>query len=99
MPRAAFPGSAKGSLGGLDRFLGLIFGALKGCLIAISCIFLLTFMAGPSHPLVANSRLAPEALEAAEWILDHLPEKLNKSLNERRAELDRYRPGSKEKKQ
>ena len=90
---------AQGSLGGLDRFLGLLFGALKGGLIAISCVFLLTFMAGPSHPLLTNSRLAPEALEAAEWILDHLPEKLNKSLNERKAKLDRYRTGTEEKKQ
>ncbi len=80
---------ANGSLGGLDRFLGLCFGALKGCLIVITCIFLLTFMAGPSHPLVANSRFAPEALEAAEWILDNIPESLRRSLDEKRAQLDR----------
>ena len=89
---------ANGSLGGLDRFLGLCFGALKGGLIVITCVFLFTFMAGPSHPLVANSRLTPEALEAAEWILNRLPDSLSKSLDEKRAQLDRHLPGKRNKK-
>ena len=88
---------SNGPLGGLDRLLGLCFGALKGCLIAITCIFLFTFMAGPSHPLVANSRITPEALEAAEWILNKLPQSLSKSLDEKRAQLNRQLPGKRNK--
>ncbi len=88
---------SNGPLGGLDRLLGLCFGALKGCLIVITCIFLFTFMAGPSHPLVANSRITPEALEAAEWILNKLPQSLSKSLDEKRAQLNRQLPGKRNK--
>lgn len=85
---------ASGSLGGLDRLLGLCFGALKGGLIVITCVFLLTFLMGPTHRLVADSRLAPEALEAAEWILDRLPKSLQESLEEKRSLLDRKLPGN-----
>ncbi|MBW1713058.1 MAG: CvpA family protein [Deltaproteobacteria bacterium] len=79
---------AKGPLGGLDRLLGFCFGTLKAAFLAVLCVFVLTFLVGPSKPIVANSRLAPLALEAADWSLERLPKNLSKSLAEARAKID-----------
>jgi membrane protein required for colicin V production len=77
----------KGPLSGVDRLLGLCFGMAKAGLLGILVVFILTFLAGPQAPLVSGSRLAPYALEAADWTLEQLPKGLSRSLAERRAEL------------
>ena len=79
---------AKGPMGGIDRLLGLCFGAVKAAVLAVLCVFLLTFIAGPNSPLLTESRLAPRALTAADWVLERLPRGLSKSLAESRQELE-----------
>lgn len=79
---------AKGPMGGIDRLLGLCFGAVKAGVLVVLCVFLLTFIAGPQSPLLTQSRLAPRALAAADWVLDRLPKGLSRSLAESRRELE-----------
>jgi len=79
--------SSSGSLSGINRLLGLLFGAVKGGLLVVVCVFLLVHLLGTSHPLVTNSQLAPLALKGAEWGLKKLPKDLSKTLAEKRASI------------
>jgi membrane protein required for colicin V production len=68
-------------LGGVDRFLGMLYGLLRG--IALGCVLVLVlgFTALPREPQWNASPLVPEYQRGAEWIKDWLPEAASKHVN------------------
>jgi membrane protein required for colicin V production len=68
-------------LGGVDRFLGLLYCLMRG--IALGCVLVLVlgFTALPRQPEWNASPLVPEYQRGAEWIKDWLPEAASKHVN------------------
>lgn len=85
---------AKGPLGGVDRLLGLIFGSGKAALICILAVYFVSYLAGPSSPLVANSRLVPLAIEGADRIIEQLPEGIKRPVDRGRRTIGEPKPPS-----
>lgn len=69
------------SLGWLDRFLGLLFGIIKGVAIVLVIILLLSkFPLGNSEELLKSSIVAPYAFILLELFLPLLPEDFSEIL-------------------
>jgi len=68
------------SLGFLDRFLGLILGALKGTLFAgVICFFLILFPQG--RGIVENSKIAPTIFVELQFFRGLFPRSIQKKLH------------------
>lgn len=61
-------------LGGFNRFLGAVFGALRGALIVVLMIILIGVTSFPGQPWWIESRLIPHFEQGANWLKDRVPE-------------------------
>lgn len=61
-------------LGGVDRLLGAIFGALRGCLIVVLMVILLGVTALPAKTWWIESRFIPYFELGAEWVKSNIPQ-------------------------
>ena len=78
-------------LGGLDRLLGAIFGALRGCvLVVIAIIALAAFM--PQTTWVRGSRLAPYFLSLADQCSAGAPAELRSKIKSGVAAIEHIHP-------
>lgn len=65
----------KVGLGGVNRFLGMIFGAAKGALIvSVASLFIINSPLFKEEPVWVNSKLRPHAEKAALWLESVLPD-------------------------
>jgi membrane protein required for colicin V production len=64
-------------LGGLDRSLGLVFGAARGLVVLVAAYILGAFMMPPENwpPPLRQARSLPLLYDGATWVTAHLPEK------------------------
>jgi membrane protein required for colicin V production len=64
-------------LGGLDRTLGLVFGAVRGAVVLVAAYILGAFMLPAENwpPPLRQARTVPLIYEGAAWAAEHLPEK------------------------
>lgn len=72
-------------LGGFDRFLGAIFGALRGGLIIILLIILIGITAFPGQSWWKESRLIPHFELGANWLKERVPEDFSRYLDNTRS--------------
>lgn len=74
---------ASSGLGGIDRMLGMVFGLLRGMLIASGLVFIGKFIP-PVHEnaMWQSSKLQPTFDALAEWGVNKLPEDIRKLLNQ-----------------
>jgi membrane protein required for colicin V production len=75
-------------LGVVDRIFGGVFGAMKAVLIvSFVYIFLVTFLPGGGGTMVRDSRLAPQAHQAARAIISVVPEDVRISYQKKIQDL------------
>lgn len=79
---------AQANLTQVDKLAGLIIGAGKAAVLAVVLTAAMTATMGPKSKLIAHSRLAPYALQGAEWALSKTDGKLNKTWQERKRQLE-----------
>ena len=72
----------RAGLNGVDRFLGLGFGAARGALIVAMAVFLAALTPLPSDPVWGESRLLGDFQNMADWLLDRVPEDVKARLKE-----------------
>lgn len=74
---------ASSGLGGIDRMLGMVFGLLRGLLIAAGLVFVGKFIP-PVHemPMWQTSKLQPTFNALAEWGIAKLPDNVRKLLQQ-----------------
>ncbi len=72
-------------LGGFDRFLGAIFGALRGGLIIVLLIILVGITSLPSQPWWIESRLVPHFELGSNWLKERVPEDFSRYLENTRS--------------
>lgn len=73
---------ASSGLGGIDRMLGMIFGLLRGLIIAAILVFIAKFVPPLTDmPAWKDSRLQPTFGAMAEWGIARLPENVRTILN------------------
>lgn len=73
---------ASSGLGGIDRMLGMIFGLLRGLIIAAVLVFIAKFVPPLNEmPAWKDSRLQPTFGAMAEWGIARLPENIRTILN------------------
>jgi len=68
-------------LGGIDRMLGLLFGAVRGCALGCVLVLLLGMTSMPQEPSWHASPLIPEFQRGAEWMKLWLPESASQHVN------------------
>ncbi|HTD28468.1 MAG TPA: CvpA family protein [Xanthomonadaceae bacterium] len=68
-------------LGGIDRLLGLMFGAVRGCALACVLVLVLGLTGLPQEPAWHESPLIPEFQHGAEWMKAWLPESAAQHVN------------------
>jgi membrane protein required for colicin V production len=68
-------------LGGIDRLLGLLFGAVRGFALGCVLVLLLGLTALPREPSWHESPLIPEFQRGAEWMKVWLPESAAQHVN------------------
>lgn len=71
------------TLSGTDRFAGALAGFAKGVLVSILLVIVLVVVLPRNPPLLANSRLAPRAIAAAEWGIRVFPDRIADSFREK----------------
>lgn len=65
----------KTGLGGMNRFLGMLFGAARGALIvSVAALFIINSPLVKEEPVWANAKLRPHAEQAALWLETVLPD-------------------------
>jgi membrane protein required for colicin V production len=67
-------------LTGTDRSLGVIFGLLRGALLVALLVFLASLTPLPEEPWWEQSRLVPEFQRLVAWLLEQVPQSLQKRL-------------------
>ncbi|CAA6818063.1 MAG: Colicin V production protein [uncultured Thiotrichaceae bacterium] len=72
-------------LGGFDRFLGAIFGALRGGLIIVLLIILMGITSFPDQSWWIESRLVPHFELGANWLKERVPEDFSRYLENTRS--------------
>ncbi|MDO5090990.1 MAG: CvpA family protein [Cardiobacteriaceae bacterium] len=74
---------ASSGLGGIDRMLGMVFGLLRGLIIAAILVFVGKFVP-PVTDMAAwkDSKLQPTFSAMAEWGINKLPDNIQKLLND-----------------
>ncbi|EXJ14684.1 CvpA family protein [Imhoffiella purpurea] len=70
----------RAGLNGVDRFLGLGFGAARGVLIVAMAVFLAALTPLPSDPVWAESSLLGDFQDMADWLLERVPEDVKARL-------------------
>lgn len=70
-------------LGGVDRFAGGVIGLLKGGLVCILLVLLLTTFLSPQAEILAQSRLAPQVNRFSTILADLLPREMREEFEER----------------
>ncbi len=70
-------------LGGLDRFLGLVYGAVRGfTLVFVSFYILSQLIAGQMEiPLIKESKVGAMAQPTVEWVIKHIPAGVKNSVS------------------
>lgn len=74
-------------LGGFDRFLGAIFGALRGGLMVVLLVILIGITSFPSQPWWIESRLIPHFELGANWLKERVPEDFSRYLDNTRSAI------------
>jgi membrane protein required for colicin V production len=69
-------------LGWLDRTTGLLFGAVKGGLLSIGLVMVLTIFFAPEAAIIKGSRLAPRLIEVAGDLAGMVPGALGQRILE-----------------
>nr|CAA6821031.1 MAG: Colicin V production protein [uncultured Thiotrichaceae bacterium] len=72
-------------LGGFDRFLGAIFGVLRGGLIIVLLVTLISITSFPGQSWWIESRLVPYFELGANWLKERVPEDLTRYLDSSRS--------------
>ncbi|MEZ5536583.1 MAG: CvpA family protein [Thiolinea sp.] len=67
-------------LGGLDHFLGAVFGTLRGALIVILLIILVGVTSLPEKSWWTESQLVPYFEQGAVWLKDQIPDDFTRYL-------------------
>ncbi len=67
-------------LGGFDRFLGAVFGALRGGLVVVLLIILMGVTSYPGQSWWIESRLVPYFEPGANWLKERVPEDFSRYL-------------------
>ncbi len=78
---------AAGGLSGLDRFMGGLFGLLKGVLISCLVLLLLTAFLPPRSGILLNSNLSPFLQRATRVLTLYLPDGLRQKMAEKGSDL------------
>lgn len=68
-------------LGGLDHFLGATFGVIRGCLIVVLVVILLSVTRLPAQSWWIESRFIPYFELGAEWIKQQVPQNFSGYLD------------------
>ncbi len=71
-------------LGGVDRFLGAIFGALRGGLIVVLLIILVGVTSLPEKSWWMESQLIPHFEQGASWLKEQIPDDFTRYLENSR---------------
>lgn len=82
-------------LGFLDRLLGAGIGGLKALVFAVLLVSVLTFLLAPGNTVLAGSLLRPYVQQATQLLVKAAPEGLEKLLEEKQEELQRFWSGEK----
>lgn len=72
-------------LDGFDRFLGAIFGALRGGLIVLLMIILVSITSLPGEPWWIESRLVPHFELGANWLKERIPQDFARYIDNTRS--------------
>ncbi len=72
----------KTGLTGLDRLLGLVFGASRGMVIVAMVVFLAALTPLPDNPWWQSSRLIGHFQEMANWIIAQVPENIQVQMKQ-----------------
>ncbi|MCU0589249.1 MAG: CvpA family protein [Syntrophobacteraceae bacterium] len=75
----------------VDRTCGGVLGACKAALLTVVVVLFLTAVLSPRHEILKESRVAPLALEAGEWLMRVAPGDLPSLLEKKGEELKRFR--------
>lgn len=67
----------RAGLSGLDRFLGMLFGAIRGALVVAVMVLLAKVFAADQDPWWHESVLIPYFLAIAQWLQSIVPEKVH----------------------
>jgi membrane protein required for colicin V production len=67
-------------LGGVDRMLGVLFGAARGLLIVLAAVLLAGLTSAPRQPFWRDSASGPLLVQAAEALKPLLPQTLSERL-------------------
>lgn len=70
----------RSGLGGLDRALGLAFGAARGAVVVAMVVFLVALTPLPSDPMWQGSRMIGDFQALADWFLGLVPEQVQGQL-------------------
>lgn len=73
-------------LSGIDRLSGMLAGLVKGVLFAVLLVFLLVILLPRNTALLRESKLAPTAMVAAEWVQKIVPERIGGAFREKAGE-------------
>lgn len=68
-------------LSGTDRFLGVLFGIVRGAAIAIVLIIIVELTPFTEQKIWKSSSLVPQLKTAAEWVKGYLPDDITQHLN------------------
>jgi membrane protein required for colicin V production len=79
-------------LGWVDRFAGGVIGLLKGGLVAVLLVLLLTTFLSPQAEILAGSKLAPRVNHFSTFLADLLPREMRQEFDEKSQPLrDKWR--------
>lgn len=70
-------------LGWVDRFAGATIGILKGSLVCVLLVLLLTTFLTPQADVLKNSRLAPYVIKFSTLLADLMPDKIRQGFVEK----------------
>lgn len=74
-------------LGGLDRFLGAVFGAFRGSLIVVLLIILVGVTSLPEKSWWIESQLIPHFEHGASWLKEQIPDDFTRYLESSRTAI------------
>lgn len=77
-------------LGWLNRLVGAFFGVIKGVILAMVIIFVMSVFIKPDAGFVKNSRLAPRALAAVNTVYEMAPQGWREALEKQRGTFKTY---------
>ena len=78
----------------LDRVLGLLAGLLKGGLLAVLLVFVLTIVLPKDAKVLRESITAPHAIVAGKWLAKGFPAHISDYLHEKVRAAEKRPPGS-----